>query len=299
MIHNYKVIEQLGKGAFSTVFKGVHRIHKTPVALKVSTEKQTHETKILAYLNRELATSNLCIPTLYWYGLFGNNTCIATTFYETTFQNYVDTVWNSTTLCDPVEKIRGMCEQLICAIEKIHSAHIVHSDIKPDNFMVNGDRVFVIDFGLSSLVYNIENAVHRENKKTEHLIGSPKFASYNLHVGNTVSYRDDLISMGYMMMTMFRIDIPWANLVSEEDDECELPLYHVAHPLNIRRARQKHIKNIRQSLSSVPVVSQWLLPFLEEIYSLEYGEKPAYAKYVKELVRSSQQKEGKDQKDPG
>jgi len=282
MIHNYKVIEQLGKGAFSTVFKGVHRIHKTQVALKVSTEKQTHETKILAYLNRELATSNPCIPTLYWYGLFGNNTCIATTFYETTFQNYVDSVWNSTD-CQPVEKIVGICHQLICAMEKIHAAHIVHSDIKPDNFMVSGDRVFVIDFGLSSLVYNVDKGVYRENKKTEHLIGSPKFASYNLHLGNTVSYRDDLISLGYMMMTMFRIDIPWANMVSEEDEECDLPLYHVAHPLNIRRGQYKNIKNLKQGLSSAPVGSQYLIPFFEDIYALEYGEKPAYTKYIGDL----------------
>jgi hypothetical protein len=86
-----------------------------------------------------------------------------------------------------------------------------------------------------------------------------------------------------MMMTMFRIDIPWANMVSEEDEECDLPLYHVAHPLNIRRGQYKNIKNLKQGLSSAPVGSQYLIPFFEDIYALEYGEKPAYTKYIGDL----------------
>lgn len=274
MIHNYKVIEQLGKGAFSTVFKGLHRIHQTPVALKVSSEKQTHETKILAYLNRELARNNPCVPTLLWYGLFGNNTCIVTTFFETTFQNYVDSVWNK-----DCQGLWGICNQLMGAIEKIHSVHIVHSDIKPDNFMVDGGRVYIIDFGLSSLVYNVDKGVFKENKKTEHLIGSPKFASYNLHLGNSVSYRDDLISVGYMMMTMFRIEIPWANMVLlDGEEDGDLPLYHVAHPLNIRRARYKQLKTLLSYIESLsvemPGVKEYLIEYFQKTYALSFIGEP-------------------------
>ena len=185
-IHNYKIVEKMGKGAFSTVFKGVHRVNEKTVALKVSQEKQTHEAKILAYMNRESVDF---VPTLFWYGKFGNNTCIATTFYETTFQSHVETIWNKDLY--PYLKVLGICVQLITIIEGVHSAFIVHSDIKPDNFMIERNNVVIIDFGLASLYYNVEKDVYKENRPSEHLIGSAKYASYNLHVGNSISTRDD------------------------------------------------------------------------------------------------------------
>ena len=64
-IHNYKVLSKLGKGAFSTVFKGIHRINENIVALKVSSEKQTREAKILAYLNREITNSENILPIMH------------------------------------------------------------------------------------------------------------------------------------------------------------------------------------------------------------------------------------------
>ena len=92
-IHNYKLLGKLGKGAFSTVFKGEHRISKKPVAIKVEKEATTlkHESKILAYLNSELPGS-LNIPILYWYGLYGNNVCLATPFYEISLRQYVEKI---------------------------------------------------------------------------------------------------------------------------------------------------------------------------------------------------------------
>jgi serine/threonine protein kinase len=236
----------MGSGAFSTVFKGVHRMNGKTVALKASREKQTHESKILAYMNRECVDG---VPTLFWYGRFGDNTCIATTFYENTFESHVESIWSTDFY--PHLKILNICVQLITLLDNVHGAFIVHSDIKPDNFMVDDrKRVVLIDFGLSSLYYNVERDVYKDNKPCEHLIGSPKFASYNLHVGNSVSPRDDLLSLVYMMISLFGKQIPWSKTKStnalepvlEPTDktlETNLPLYHVAHPENIKRARLK------------------------------------------------------------
>jgi serine/threonine protein kinase len=268
-IHNYKVMEKLGKGAFSTVFKGIHRINQKTVALKVSREKQTHETKILAYLNREFVDG---VPTLFWYGRVGENTCIASTLYETTLQSYVENIWSSN--FDPPLKMLSICVQLITILDNVHSAFIVHSDIKPDNFMVDsGGHVFIIDFGLSSLYYNVEKDVYKENKPCEHLIGSPKFASYNLHVGNSISPRDDMISLGYMMLSLFRIEIPWSNL---PDVDSELPLYDIRHPSNIKRARLK--RDLIKYLQALNV-EKYLIPYFEKVFSLEFQEKPDYKTY--------------------
>jgi serine/threonine protein kinase len=253
-IHNYKLLEKLGKGAFSTVFKGEHRINKKMVAIKVSSTLK-HESKILAYLNRELpGLPN--IPTLYWYGLYGNNVCLATTYYTVSFLQYEDK--------------SKLAEKMITAIKHLHSVYIVHSDIKPDNIMVDSrENVVFIDFGLSSLYYNAEKDVYRENGRTPHLIGSPKYASYNLHTGNTISPRDDLISIGYLIMTALGIELPWSSVIHEET---ELPLYHVMHPGNVQRAKYKKFETLKMYLTDFP----GLFTYMEKVYALEYGETPDY-----------------------
>ena len=285
-IHNYELLNKLGKGAFSTVFKGVHRINKKLVAIKVEKSANTlkHESKILSYLNRELPGS-LNIPTLYWYGLYGNNVCISTTFYEMTLLQYVDKICPT--------KLLGLCEKLLMVIKQLHSAHIVHSDIKPDNFMVdNRENLIIIDFGLSSLFYNVEKYIYRENKICEHIIGTPKYVSYNLHVGNTISRRDDLISIGYLMLTIFKIELPWSsNIINLEDSD--LPLYHIKHPANMQRAKYKNFETLKTYLlgdrqtdllgdrQTDLLGKNNLISYLEKVYALKYEDTPNYLDYRK------------------
>jgi serine/threonine protein kinase len=274
-IHNYKLLGKLGKGAFSTVFKGEHRISKKPVAIKVEKEATTlkHESKILAYLNRELPGS-LNIPILYWYGLYGSNVCLATPFYEMSLFQYVEKIGETGLI--------HLCEKMITAIRQLHSAYVVHSDIKSDNFMVDSrENLVIIDFGLSSLFYNPDKNVYKENKSCEHMIGSAKYASYNLHMGNTISRRDDLISVGYLMMTIFGIELPWSANALNLDYEPLLPPYHVRHPANVQRAKYKKFETLKVYLLNLQNhhVDNMLLPYLERVYALEYEDPPDYATY--------------------
>ena len=215
-IHNYKLLDKLGKGAFSTVFKGEHRTTKKLVAIKVEKEATTlkHESKIIAYLNRELpGLPN--IPTLYWYGLYGNNVCLATTYYAKSLNQYVE---------DDSFKLLKLCSKIISGLGVLHSAYIVHSDIKPDNIMIdaNENPVF-IDFGLSSLFYNAEKDIYKEDIRGVHLIGSPKYASYNLHLGHPVLPRDDLMSAGYLLMTILGIELPWSRELRSSGASSDAP----------------------------------------------------------------------------
>jgi serine/threonine protein kinase len=171
---------------------------------------------------------------------------------------------------------------MITAIRQLHSAYVVHSDIKSDNFMVDSrENLVIIDFGLSSLFYNPDKNVYKENKSCEHMIGSAKYASYNLHMGNTISRRDDLISVGYLMMTIFGIELPWSANALNLDYEPLLPPYHVRHPANVQRAKYKKFETLKVYLLNLQNhhVDNMLLPYLERVYALEYEDPPDYATY--------------------
>ena len=138
--------------------------------------------------------------------------------------------------------------------------------------MVSKENPVIIDFGLSSLFYNAEKDIYRENDRTVHLIGSPKYASYNLHLGNVISPRDDLISLGYLMLSILGIELPWSSNLLQS----ELPLYHVMHPENVQRAKYKKFETLKTYLLDFPA-AQHLMPYLEQVYALEYGDVPNYA----------------------
>ena len=260
IIHNYNLIEQLGQGAFSVVFKGKNIITSKEVAIKVSKDPEQrlkHESKILSYLNRERVT---CVPTLYWYGTYGTNSCIATTLY-----------WKQLEPVQMLYKALSLCSQIISGLQAIHLTGIVHSDIKPDNFMLDQtNKIYMIDFGLSTLIYNRDKGVMRENIQTNDLVGSCKYASYNLHLGNSVSFRDDMISAGYVMMWIFGIQLPWSGI---HIDNPRIPLYDIHHPENVERAKRKQISNLNIS-------QPHLKAYFNMVYELKYEEFPKYNDYI-------------------
>lgn len=270
-IHQYRVIERLGKGGFSTVFKAEHRTNRRTVAIKVEPEHISikHESQILAYLRREMPEySRHCFPVLHWYGIYGGNICLAMSFYSKSLKSFIQ----NRELIDQI----GICHQIISAFCWIHETGVIHCDVKPDNFMVDDrGRVVVIDFGLASLY--IEDDEHRPNILTEHLVGSPKYASYFIHQGNRVSRRDDLISIGYLIMWIFGVEMEWNNIQIESG----LPVYDIRHPANIQRAICKKPERLIANLNNAPVYSQYMVPYFEYVYNLEHDDDPDYNEYLR------------------
>ena len=72
-------------------------------------------------------------------------------------------------------------------LEVIHTRHIIHRDIKPDNFIMGHEetrnRVFVVDFGMSKYYCNPKTRKHNKMITGKPFCGTARYASVNAHMG--------------------------------------------------------------------------------------------------------------------
>ena len=84
--------------------------------------------------------------------------------------------------------------------------------IKPDNILIGGlenDELFLIDFGLAKKFRNkSEHVPYRRHG----MVGTVRYASINTHREIQQSRRDDLESLGYILVSLAGKRLPWQGI---------------------------------------------------------------------------------------
>ena len=115
-----------------------------------------------------------------------------------------------------------LAQQMFARIEYFHSKNFIHRDIKPENFIMgsleNKNKVYLIDFGLAKRFKN-KNGLHIPYRDGKNLTGTLRYASCNTQLGIEQSRRDDIESIGYILLYFFKKNLPWMNVKGKNEKE--------------------------------------------------------------------------------
>jgi serine/threonine protein kinase len=207
--NKYKIVEEIGKGAFGKVYKGENIRTKELVAIKV--EKVNGEIKSLKYETQiyQAITSGqktTGFVQVKWFGLIKDYYFMVLPLLGDTLgqfkRKFPDGKFSlNTIICFSIEMIQRL--------QYIHEKGFIHRDVKPDNFLfdLNTDinNMYLVDFGFCKQ-YLLPDGSHIPIKINKQLIGTPNYVSINIHNGIEPSRRDDLESVGYIMINLFYKD---------------------------------------------------------------------------------------------
>jgi hypothetical protein len=257
--NKYVILNEIGRGKFGIVYKGEHVKHRTPVAIKM--EPTTSECNTIKYeatiLNYLYNNGCRVIPSVLWYGIYRDYKCLTMDYYNQTIQKYLQyakTKYVGSPI-DYLKLVMKLVTNMVGILEQIHKHQIIHRDIKPDNFMLKGGDLHIIDFGIASAISNMEEIDREPTRDT--VIGSPKYISHFVHQGYEPMYRDDLISVGYCLFDFLLGSLPWSNIsVSAysslaNNTQQVYPEIHILHEKNQIRKKWKEWKNIEKILDAV------------------------------------------------
>jgi serine/threonine protein kinase len=177
-----------------------------------------------------------------------------------------------------VKMLFNIMKSAITILSHIHNNYVVHRDIKPANFMIHNDELILIDFGLASFyVDSDERHIPPANPKKTHIIGTPKYVSWNVHCGEEYSRRDDLMSVVYIGLFLLYgsanlwTDVPGFYSVEEKTA--------ISHPKNQWFKQQKTANNVKHMFINRNCTP--LAMFAEEVYSLSFQERPSYTQLLR------------------
>lgn len=105
-------------------------------------------------------------------------------------------------------------EQMIRRVEYLHQMSHLHRDLKPDNFVINsanGIELFLIDYGLARRYCQIvdQEVEHVKRLKLQSFTGTARYASIDAQKQYTTSRKDDLESLGYILVYFLKSRLPW------------------------------------------------------------------------------------------
>ncbi|XP_066343391.1 casein kinase 1-like isoform X1 [Miscanthus floridulus] len=208
----FKLGKKIGSGSFGELYLAVNVQNGEEVAVKLESVKSRHpqlhyESKLYMLLQ-----GGTGIPHLKWFGVEGEYNVMVIDLLGPSLED----LFNYCSRKFSLKTVLMLADQMISRVEYMHTKGFLHRDIKPDNFLMGlgrkANQVFVIDYGLAKKYRDLQTHKHIPYRENKNLTGTARYASVNTHLGVEQSRRDDLESLGYVLMYFLRGSLPWQGL---------------------------------------------------------------------------------------
>ncbi|HMK08685.1 MAG TPA: serine/threonine-protein kinase [Anaerolineales bacterium] len=223
-VGRYRILNQIGQGGMSSVFRAVDLADGRAVAVKVLSPHIAHEEPFQARFEREiLLLVQLQHPNIIPILDFGTADGVA--FIVMPFMAHG-------TLHDrlkqgPLDPLQGgrIVDQLASALTLAHENGVVHRDVKPSNVLMDeNDNALLSDFSFA----RPQDA--SQNLTGSALIGTPAYMSPEQCRGEPIDARSDQYSFGVLLFQITTGYLPF-----EGDTPMATALKHVNTPLPLPR----------------------------------------------------------------
>ncbi|KAJ4266984.1 Palmitoylated plasma membrane-bound casein kinase [Fusarium torreyae] len=114
-----------------------------------------------------------------------------------------------------VETVAMLGQQMISRLNAAHKKGMIHRDVKPDNFVVAENRVFLIDLAMMKPYQDPRTKQHIPYEENIPVVGTARYMSINTHLGRTQSRRDDFESLWHVLLYFLRGHLPWEGIKAD------------------------------------------------------------------------------------
>ena len=272
ILKKFDVEERIGSGSFGTVFKAAHKRTNKLFAIKyesalVQPPQLENEVKILKTLTNEIGFPQVHLTL----NEFDEQYAIID-YLPNNLENLLEICGGTLSL----KSVLMIADQLISRLQSLHQKSFVHRDLKPENIMIGyGNKVnviYLIDFGLSSSVFDPYTHIHIPFREGKQLVGTVRYASINVHKGYEYSRRDDFESLAYILIYLLKGSLPWQNMKTN----------HYGQSKVVRVGMKKTSMSVERLCEGLP---EEFGNFLTQVRNLGFDEEPHYSAY-REMFRN-------------
>jgi hypothetical protein len=204
----YRLLEKLGTGGMSVVWRGYDEILGRDVAVKVLSPRLAEDRAFRDRLRQEaLAAARLCHPHITGIHDFGEapiseHLTVPYVVMELNDGESVGARIARQGSLDWREAVMITAE-VASALATAHARGLVHRDVTPANVMITGAGAKIVDFGISAVVGQ------RDASADGSLLGTPAYLAPERLGGATVSPATDVYALGLLLYRALAGRMPW------------------------------------------------------------------------------------------
>ncbi|MEW1585447.1 serine/threonine-protein kinase [Micromonospora vinacea] len=203
----YRLIEQLGAGGMSVVWRGYDEVLGRQVAVKVLASRLASDRAFRHRIRIEAqAAARLCHPNITNVYDYGESEQVGLTVPYVVME-LVDGASLASRLGResrlPWREAVTIVAEVSSALATAHARGVVHRDVTPGNVMLTSTGVKVVDFGISALVGESEKGPDGA------LLGTPAYLAPERLDNGQVSPATDVYAVGLLLYRMLTGRLPW------------------------------------------------------------------------------------------